>query len=69
MPLAHILKVIKENPVSTGAQYDDPAKIFFTSKFTCLLFCNPTHKAETGTRNMWGSHNSKPPEPIIMLGQ
>jgi hypothetical protein len=30
----------------------DPAKIFPTSKFSCLLvFCNPAHKTETGTAN------------------
>jgi len=32
----------------------DPAKIFFTSKFSYLLFCNPTYKTETGTANRWG---------------
>jgi hypothetical protein len=26
----------------------DPANIFFTSKFSYLLFCNPTHKTQTG---------------------
>jgi len=26
----------------------DHVKIFFTSKFSCLLFCNPTNKTETG---------------------
>jgi hypothetical protein len=26
----------------------DPAKIFFASKFRYVLFCNPTHKTETG---------------------
>jgi len=36
------------------------AKIFFTSKFSYLLFCNPTHKAETGTTHRWGTTNSKP---------
>jgi hypothetical protein len=46
-----------------------PAKIFFTSKFSYLLFCNPTHKTETGTINIRGTSNSKPPGPIIMIGQ
>jgi hypothetical protein len=32
----------------------NPAKIFFTSKFSYLLFCNFTHKTETGTANRWG---------------
>ncbi len=31
----------------------DPAKIFLTFKFSYLLFCNPTHKTETGTANRW----------------
>jgi len=31
----------------------DPAKIFLTSKFSYLLFCNPTHQTETGTSNRW----------------
>jgi hypothetical protein len=41
----------------------------FTSEFSYLLFCNPTHKTETGTPNSWGTTNSKPPEPIIAMGQ
>jgi hypothetical protein len=28
----------------------DPAKIFLTSKFIYLLFCNPTHKTEIANR-------------------
>jgi hypothetical protein len=32
----------------------DPAKIFFTSKFSHVLFCNPTHKTEAGAANRWG---------------
>jgi hypothetical protein len=32
----------------------DPAKIFFTSKFSHVLFCNPTHKTEGGAANRWG---------------
>jgi hypothetical protein len=47
----------------------DPAKIFFTSKFSCVLFCNPTHKTETGTANRREATNSKPPGPIIMMGK
>jgi hypothetical protein len=31
----------------------DPAKIFLTSKFSYLLFCNPTPKTETGNGDMW----------------
>jgi hypothetical protein len=45
----------------------DPGKIFFTSKFSYVLFCNPTHKTETGTANMWGTPNSKPPGRIITM--
>jgi len=42
---------------------------FFTSKFCYLLFYNPTHKTETGTAiNKWGTINSKPPGPIVMMG-
>ncbi len=37
----------------------DPVKIFFTSKFSYVLFCNPAHKTETGTTNRWGTTNSK----------
>jgi hypothetical protein len=45
-------------------------KIFFTSKFSYLTFCNlTTHKTETGIENRWGTTNSEPPGPIIMIGQ
>jgi hypothetical protein len=43
----------------------------FTFKFSYLLFCNPTHKTETGTANRWGDYllgNDKPLGPIIMMG-
>jgi hypothetical protein len=39
-------------------------KIFFASKFRYVLFCNPTHKTETGRANRWVTTNSKPPGPI-----
>jgi hypothetical protein len=33
----------------------DPAKIFFILQFSYLLFCNPTHKSETGkAKNVGG---------------
>jgi hypothetical protein len=32
----------------------DPAKIFFTSKFSYVLFCNPTNKTGTGTTKQIG---------------
>jgi hypothetical protein len=35
-------------------------KYFFTSKFSYILFCNPTHKSETGIANSWGTPKSKP---------
>jgi hypothetical protein len=35
----------------------DPAKIFFHIQ------------TETGTANSWGTTNSKPPGPIIMMGE
>jgi hypothetical protein len=51
-------------------------KIFFTSKFiyvcmyVCmLLFCHPTHKTEAGIANRCETTNSKPPGPIIMMGE
>ncbi len=47
----------------------DPAKIFFTSKFSSVLFSNPTLKTETRTASRWGTTNGKPPGPIIMMGQ
>jgi hypothetical protein len=39
----------------------DPVEKKFTSKFSYLLFCNPTHKTETGTGKCGGNTNSKPP--------
>jgi hypothetical protein len=47
----------------------DTAKIFLTSKFSYLPFSNPTHKNKTGTANSWETTNSKPPGPVIMIGQ
>jgi len=46
----------------------DPAKIFLTSKFSYLLFSNPTHKTKSGTANRRETTNSKSPRPIIMFG-
>ncbi len=46
--------------------------IFSHSSFSYLLFCNPTHKTETGTANRWGDYplgNSKPVGPIILIDQ
>jgi len=36
-----------------AARHLDPAKIFVTSKFSYLLFCNPAHIIETRTANRW----------------
>ncbi len=47
----------------------DLGKLFFTSKFSYFIFCNPTHETETGTANRWGTTNSKLPGPIIMMAQ
>jgi hypothetical protein len=44
-------------------------KIFFTSKFRCVLFCNPTHKTEIGRANRWGTTNNTPLGQMIMMGQ
>jgi hypothetical protein len=46
-----------------------PEKIFFPSKFSYVLFHNPTHKTKTGTANRCGTTNSKPRGLIIMMGQ
>ncbi len=55
--------------VSFFAQYKssicDSGKIFFTSKFSYLLFS--THK--TGTGNRWGTNYNKPHGPISTMGQ
>jgi hypothetical protein len=47
----------------------DPVKIFFTSKFSYALVCDPIHKTESETANWCGTTNSKPPGPIIMMGE
>jgi hypothetical protein len=45
-------------------------KYFSLPSLLCFTFCNPTNKTETGTANSWGgSTNSKPPGPIIMMGE
>jgi hypothetical protein len=38
----------------------DPAKIYLTFKFSFF---------ESGTANSWKTTNSKPPRPIIVIGQ
>ncbi len=46
----------------------NPLKIFFTSQFSYVPFCNPTHKIETGTTNWLGDYYSKQTGRIIMMG-
>jgi hypothetical protein len=46
-----------------------PCKVFLTSKFSYLPFCNPTHKTKRGTANRWETTNSKSPKRIIMIGR
>jgi len=46
-----------------------PFKNVFTSKFSYLLFCNPTHNTETGTANRWATTYWEPATPIIIAGQ
>jgi hypothetical protein len=36
---------------------------------SCLFFGNPTNKTVIGTAYMWGTTNSKPPGPIIIIDQ
>jgi hypothetical protein len=56
--------------ISRGAQYVTLQKYFsHPSLVKYILFCNPTHKTETGAANRWGTTNSKPPGRIIMMGQ
>ncbi len=45
----------------------DPIKILLTSKFSCLHFSNPMHKA--GTANRWETTNSNPPGLIKLFSQ
>ncbi len=47
----------------------NPTQIFFSSKFSYLILCNPTHISEIGIANRCGTTNSEPPGPIIMIGQ
>jgi hypothetical protein len=55
--------------ISRGAQYVTLQIYFPHPIWGIILFCNPTHKTETRTANRWGTTNSKPPGPIIMMGQ
>jgi hypothetical protein len=65
-----IMKQQKNNKSSSsGAQHVILQKIFLTSKFSYLLFSNPTHKTKTGTAKGWETTNSNLPRPIIMIGQ
>jgi len=58
---------IRASPAVLSMQ---PSKLFFTSKFSYLLFCNPTHKTETGIANSrCRTTNIEPPGRIIMIRQ
>jgi hypothetical protein len=48
----------KKNEITTSAYYlvCDLAKIFLTSKFSYLLFCNPTQKTEIRTAKTGGNY-------------
>jgi hypothetical protein len=46
-----------------------PHKNIFHIQVSYLLCSNPAHKTETGTANRWGTTNSKPHGPFIMMGQ
>jgi hypothetical protein len=39
------------------------------SKFSWFFFGNPPNKTETGTVYTWGTTDSKPPGPIIVIDQ
>jgi hypothetical protein len=55
---------------SHGAQYVTPQKYFsHPSSVIYSFFFNPTHKTESGIANRCEITNSKPPGPIIMMGQ
>jgi len=57
--------------ISSSAQQCscNPTQICFTSKFSYLILCNPTHKTETGIGNRCGTTNSEPAGPIVIKGQ
>ncbi len=46
-----------------------PVVLSMWPRLVIYIFCNPTHKTETGTANRWGANNSKSPGPIITMGQ
>jgi len=68
-PLLSVCSQSHEILLNKGSSVCDPAKIYFTSKFSYVLFCDPTHKTEIRTARRGATANSKPPGPIIMMGQ
>jgi hypothetical protein len=65
------LSLVWSKSISNGAQY-----VTFDSKIKCLslgfllfFFGNPTNKTKTGIAYTWGTTNSKPPGPIIVINQ
>ncbi len=66
MPTDSNSSLLRASPVR------DPAKIFFTSKFSHLLFFSTRPiKVKVGHQYRWGDYlpNSKPPGPINMMGE
>ncbi len=55
--------------ISSHACYVTLQKTFLTSKFSYLLFSNPTHQTKTGTANRCDTTNSNPPGPIKLSSQ
>jgi len=58
-----------DKSIFNGAQ-----NVTLDSKIKCLslavfFLCSPTNKTETGTAYTWGTTNSKPSGPIIMIDQ
>ncbi len=53
---------------SSSAHYVTLPKYFSHPSFSYVLFCNP-HETEIGIANKWGTTNSEPPGPIIMMGE
>jgi hypothetical protein len=54
--------------ISSGEEYVTLQK-YFSHPSSDIHFFNPIHKTKTGTANRWGTTNSKPQGPIIMMGQ
>jgi hypothetical protein len=53
--------------ISSCAQYMTMQKHFSHPSFVVYFFATPTYKTEMWTANRWGTTNSKPPGPIIIM--